>query len=310
MLDLNKLYVFHVVALAGSFSAAAERLHITQSAVSQHIKDLEAGLGRSMFQRGRRGVRLTPHGEVLHGYARQIFDLAARAEAALTDVAHLSEGRVSIGATPGVAVYLAPEWIARFRARYPHLTVALQTGVTAQVVPDVLAGRVDMGIIEGELDAFAGEARLAWRPLMEVEQRIVVGASHPWAGRESVGLEELNGLPMILRPPGSQTRAWLDGALRPRGVAPVVAAEFDNLESIKRSAAQGSCLAVLPEYVIRAEVAAGSLAAVPVVGRPLVRTLRLIWARDAAFGPVALAFLQELSVEYDNLQELVAPRRE
>ncbi len=305
MLDLNKLHVFHIVAQAGSFSAAAERLYITQSAVSQHIKDLETGLGRPLFQRGRRGVRLTPHGEILHGYARDIFALAARAEAALTDVAHLSEGRVGIGATPGVAVYLAPEWIARFRARYPQLTVALQTGVTARVVPDVLAGRLDMGIIEGELDAFAGEARLAWRPLLEVEQRIVVGASHPWAGRAAVRLEELSGQPMILRPPGSQTRAWLDAALRPRRVAPLVAAEFDNLESIKRSAAQGSCLAVLPEYVIRAEAAAGALVALPVEGRPLVRTLKLVWALDQPFGPVALAFLQTLSAEYDALRELV-----
>ena len=115
MIDLNKLHVFNVVAQAGSFSAAADRLYITQSAVSQHIKELETGLGRQLFQRGRRGVRLTPHGEILQRYARDIFALVARAEAALTDVAHLSEGRVSIGATPGVAVYLAPEWIQRFR---------------------------------------------------------------------------------------------------------------------------------------------------------------------------------------------------
>lgn len=305
MIDLNKLHVFNVVAQAGSFSAAAERLYVTQSAVSQQIKELEAGLGRQLFQRGRRGVRLTPHGEILQRYARDIFALAARAEAALTDVAHLSEGRVSIGATPGVAVYLAPEWIQRFRNRYPKLTVALQTGVTAQVVPDVLAGRLNMGLIEGELEAFARQARLAWRPLAEIEQWVVVGAGHPWAGRESLRLEELHGQPMIMRPPGSQTRVWLDGALRARGVAPVVATEFDNLESMKRSAAQGTCLTVLPEYVVRAEVAAGTLAALPVEGRPLARTLKLIWTEDVPFGPVALAFLEELGREYPTLRPLV-----
>jgi DNA-binding transcriptional LysR family regulator len=305
MLDLNKLHVFNVVAQAGSFSAAAERLYITQSAVSQQIKELETGLGRQLFQRGRRGVRLTPHGEILQRYARDIFALAARAEAALTDVGHLSQGRVSIGATPGVAVYLAPEWIQRFRERYPQLTVALQTGVTAQIVPDVLSGRLDMGLIEGEIEAFAGQARLAWRPLAEMEQWVVVGASHPWAGRDSLRLEELTGQPMIMRPPGSQTRAWLDGALRARGVAPVVATEFDNLESMKRSAAQGTCLTVLPEYVVRAEVAAGTLAALPVEGRPLARTLKLVWAADAPFSPVARAFLAELGVEFPTLRPLV-----
>src|SRR5690606_38421729 len=105
MIDFYKLRVFAVVAREGSFSAAAERLYVTQSAVSQHIKDLETGLGRPLFLRNRRGVTLTAHGEVLQRYARDIFALVAQAEAALTDVAELREGRVSIGVTPGVSVY-------------------------------------------------------------------------------------------------------------------------------------------------------------------------------------------------------------
>ena len=310
MIDLNKLQIFTVVAREGSFSAAAERLFVTQSAVSQHMKDLEAGLGRPLFRRGRRGVTLTPHGEVLQRYASDIFALVAQAEAALTDVAHLSEGRVTLGATPGVAVYLAPEWISRFRERFPHLTVALQTGVTSQIVGDVQAGRLDMGLIEGELDAYQGDGRLAWRDLAEVEQWVVVGREHPWAERPGVRLEELHRRPMIMRQPGSQTRAWLDAALRPRGVSPVVATEFDNLESIKRSAAQGSCLAVLPEYVIRAETAAGTLRAIPVEGRPLWRTLKLVWAAGGTFSPVARAFLAELAVEYPALRPVLKPGAE
>jgi DNA-binding transcriptional LysR family regulator len=163
-----------------------------------------------------------------------------------------------------------------------------------------------MGLIEGELDAFVGQERLAWRPLAEMEQFIVVGPGHPWAGRASVRLEELSGQPMILRPPGSQTRAWLDGALRERGVAPVVATEFDNLEAMKRSAAQGTCLTVLPEYVVRGETAAGQLAAIPVEGRPLLRTLKLVWAEETPFGPVAVAFLEELSREFAALRPVIS----
>jgi LysR family transcriptional regulator, low CO2-responsive transcriptional regulator len=305
MLDLYKLRIFTVVAQEGSLSAAADRLYISQSAVSQHIKDLERSLGRPLFQRGRRGVTLTPHGEILRRYARDILVLVARAEAALTDVAHLTEGKVNIGTTPGIAVYLAPEWIQRFRTRYSQLTVALQTGVTGQIVPDVLAGRLDMGLIEGELEGYQNP-RLAWRELEEAEQLVVVGRDHAWASRESVRLEELDGQPMIMRQPGSQTRAWLEGALRPRRVSPVVATEFDNLESMKRSAAQGTCLTILPEYVVRYEVAAGQLAAIPIEGQPLRRTLKLIWAVDSFFSPVAMAFLNELSLEYPSLKSMVS----
>ncbi|MFO7664415.1 MAG: LysR family transcriptional regulator, partial [Chloroflexota bacterium] len=285
--------------------AAAERLFISQSAVSQHMKELEAGLGRSLFVRGRRGVRLTAHGEVLTQYAGEILALVARAETALTDVAHLPGGKVSIGATPGVAVYLAPDWIQTFRDRFPRLSVALQTDVTGRIVPDVLAGRLDMGFIEGELEGYLNP-RLAWRDLKEVEQMVVAGRGHPWAGLTSIRLAELNDQPMIMRQPGSQTRAWLDGALRQWKVKPVVAAEFDNLESIKRLVVQGTGLTILPEYVVRAEIAAGELIAIPVEGQPLRRVLKLVWAADGYFSPVALAFLGQLT-EWYSLPGIIEP---
>jgi LysR family transcriptional regulator, low CO2-responsive transcriptional regulator len=307
MLDLYKLRIFAIVAQEGSFSAAAERLFISQSAVSQHMKELEAVLGRSLFVRGRRGVKLTAHGEVLKQYAGEILALVARAETALTDVAHLPEGKVSIGVTPGVAVYLAPDWIQSFRDRYPRLTVALQTDVTGRIVAGVLSGRLDMGFIEGELEGYLNP-RLAWRDLEEVEQLVVVGRDHPWAGLSSVALEDLNEQPLIMRQPESQTRAWLDGVLRHHRVRPVVATEFDNLESIKRSTAQGICLTILPEYVVSAEVAARQLVTIPIAGRPLRRTLKLVWAADSHFSPVATAFLTVLGQRYSVIREFQATK--
>src|SRR5690606_28687466 len=122
MLDLYKLQIFSMVVREGSFSAAAERLYMTQSAVSQHIKDLETSLGRRLFQRGWRGVKLTSHGEILNRYTAEIFDLVTRAERALIDIDHLTTGRVNLGATPGIGIYLAPDWVQDFRSRYPQLS--------------------------------------------------------------------------------------------------------------------------------------------------------------------------------------------
>ena len=100
-------------------------------------------------------------------------------------------------------------------------------------------------------------------------------------------------------------RVGLECAWRARGGAPAVATEDDRRESMKRAAAQGTCLAVLPEYVVRAEVAAGALVALAVEGRPLTRTLKLVWAADAYLSPVARAFLAKLSVEYPALRPMV-----
>lgn len=304
MIDLYKLQLFMAVAQEGSLSAAAERYFITQSAVSQHVRDLEASLGCRLFDRGRRGVSLTAQGDILYAYARDIMALVARAENAVTDVSHLEAGKVSAGVTPGIAIYLAPQWTQRFRVAYPRLTVTLQTGVTGEIVPDILAGRLDFGLIEGELEAYQ-HPRLAWRDLEEVEQFVVVGPGHPWFEREEVSLVELDRQPLIVRQAGSQSRVWLENALRPQGIAPVIASENDNLEAIKRMAAQGSCLTVLPRYVVAQEASEGSLRAIPIRDKPLRRKLKLVWAADLHFSPVARTFLAELSADYPAIRPLL-----
>lgn len=305
MLDLYKLQIFSIVVQEGSFSAAAERLYMTQSAVSQHIKELESSLGRQLFQRGWRGVRLTPHGEILHRYTAEIFALVARAESALTDVEHLNSGRVSIGVTPGIGVYLAPDWVQRFRARYPRLTVALQTGITSQIMNDVLGQRLDMGFIEGELDDHL-PARLSTLVLEEIEQQVVVGFKHPFWERERLRIEDLSQQSLIVREANSQSRIWLEATLRQHGIEPVIGAEFDNLESIKRAVSLGMCLAIMPPYVVQTEVEQRLLHMLPVEEKPFTRSLKLIWDANSYFSPVTLAFLDELSQRYPALSALLS----
>jgi DNA-binding transcriptional LysR family regulator len=306
MLDLYKLHIFSVVGQEGSFSAAAERLYMTQSAVSQHIKALEGGLGRQLFQRGWRGVRLTPHGEVLSRYTTEILALIAQAETALMDVDQLLNGRLSIGVTQGIGVYLAPAWVQGFRARYPALTVALQTGVTAQIVADVLSQRLDAGFIEGELNDHA-PSRLSALVLEKVEQQVVVGNKHPLWGAVALPLPALRSHQLIVRESNSQSRTWLMQTLRQHGIDPVIGAEFDNLESMKRAVSLGTCVAVLPAYVVQTEVERGQLCAIPIEGKPLTRSLKLIWDSTTPFSPITRAFLASLSQRYQPLVALIEP---
>jgi DNA-binding transcriptional LysR family regulator len=304
MLDFYKLQIFTTVAQEGSFSAAAERLYITQSAVSQHVKALELRLGRTLFQRGQRGVKLTSHGEILLRYAQQIFALLDEAENALIDVEKLTEGRLSIGATPGISIYLVPDWVQRFRAEYPQLSVSLKTGVTAQVVADVLEQKVELGFIEGELEDLK-PSRLNVVALEEVEQMVVVGFKHPWWDREAVQIEDLHGQSSIVRPPESQSRIWLDDAMRQHGIELMIGAEFDNLESIKWAVVAGRCLTVLPKYVVQNEVEQGLIHLVPIVGQPLKRVLKLISVRGVTFSALERAFLKVLSLDYSALAQLL-----
>ncbi|MBX3062193.1 MAG: LysR family transcriptional regulator [Anaerolineae bacterium] len=304
MIDLYKLQIFDVVARIGSFSAAADRLYITQSAVSQHIKELETSLGQQLFVRGRRGVTPTTQGTVLADYSRQIFDLLVRAEAAVTNVEQIASGKVSIGATPGVGIYLAPDWVQQFRTRYPQLTVLLQTGVTDQIILDVQAHRLDLGVVEGELrDAQAG--KIAHLVLEEVEQVVIMGFQHPFWDKPFLTLGDLNQQSFIVRQQGSQSRTWLDETLRAHGIMPIIGAEFDNLESMKRAVASGRCLALVPPYVVESEVKQNQLRVRTIEGKPLHRSLKLIWDRSLPFSPIALAFLTELARRYSAIRELI-----
>ncbi|MCB0065322.1 MAG: LysR family transcriptional regulator [Caldilineaceae bacterium] len=300
MLDLHKLEIFLRVVREGSFSRAAESLLMTQPAVSQHIQDLEAQLGTQLFVRERRGVSPTQEGETLYGYATQILALMAEAESAVTDVRKLASGQLVLGATPGISIYLLPDYIQAFRAQYPQLSVTLHTGTTPQIVGELRAGQIELGLIEGELDAVTS-AQLGIVALEKVEQLVVVGPKHPWWTRQSITLAELDRQPFIMRQPSSQTRIWLEDALATNDIHPKISAEFDNVESIKRTVMLGMCLSILPTYVVNHEVSAGQMHTIAIDTSPLQRTLKLIWDKEHHFSPVALAFLRHLSGRFPAL---------
>ncbi len=294
MLNLYKLEIFAIVVHTGSFSAAADRLLMSQPAVSQHIQDLEASLGAKLFQRGRRGVTLTDAGDTLHRYTQEILRLVAEAEDAVTDVQHLANGQVSIAATPGVGVYLLPDWTQAFRAHYPNLTVTVETSITPRIIAGLRSGQMDIGFIEGELDG-ADQEGIGVQELEVNEQFVIVGPKHPWWARESVRMAELAGQSMVMRQRNSQTRIWLDGKLQDAGVQVNVAAEFDNVESIKRMVGKGEEVTILPDYAVRHELDLRMLRAIPVEGRPLLRTLKLVWNQSSFFTPVTRTFLRFLA---------------
>jgi DNA-binding transcriptional LysR family regulator len=304
MLSLHKLEIFALVAETGSFSAAAENLLLTQPAISQHIQDLETQLGVTLFERGRRGVKLTPPGDALYAYTRRILRLVLEAETAVTDVRHIKRGQARIGATPGVSMYLLPGWIRTFQRAYPNLTMALETRVTGGVLAGVLGHRLDIGFIEGELDDLPAE-RLASLVLRDIDLFVIVGTGHDWCQRASVPVAALDGQPFIMRTPDSQTRRWTDSLLAKHGVKPHIVAEFDNPETIKQAVASGIGITILPEYTVEHEQARQVVRAVRLDDMVLRRTLKLVWDESLPFSPVSRALLAHLAAEFPQLDTLL-----
>jgi len=307
MLSIYKLEIFSVVVAEGSFSAAGERLHMSQSGVSQHIQDLEGQLGTRLFKRGRRGVTLTAAGETLHDYTRSILRLVAEAEGAVTNVENLTSGQLSIGTTPGISLYLLADWIHSFRVRFPQLMVTLMTDITSQIVSAVLEHRLDVGFVEGEINRLSN-MRLGQIPLKEIEQFVVVGPGHPFWSEPSVALADLHQQHFITRQPNSDTRIWMDRIFSDAGVAPHIVAELDNPESIKRAVISGMGVTILPEYAFTEQESQGQVRALPIRDHRLRRSLKLVWDEEIACAPVTKAFLTHLSEHYPRLVEVVTAR--
>lgn len=303
MLSLYKLEIFAAVIQAGSFSAAAQRLYMTQPAVSQHIQDLEHSLGTSLFIRGRRGVTLTVSGETLYNYTKRILSLVAEAESQVTNVEHLSSGQLTLGATSGVSTYLLPDWLQGFREKYPQLNIALQTAVTSQTIKGVMEHKLDIAFVEGELEKLQrkGLAHMVLRPVTMV---VAVGQGHSWCKRDSVMIEMLNEHPFITRQPYSRTRIWIDSILEEHGVHPQIVGEFDNQEAIKQAVMANMGVAIMPDYTLEREQSAGLIRILPVEGLVLQRQLKLIYDETMPFTPIARALLRYLINLFPSLEPL------
>lgn len=303
MLSLYKLEIFNTVALEGSFSRAAERLLLSQPAVSQHMRDLEESLGTELFVRGPRGVQLTAAGETLLDYTRCILRLLSEAENAVAGLQGLQNGQILIGATPGASVYLLPDWIQTFHQRFPDLSILLRTDVTHSLASEAAAGRIDLAFIEGEIEV---ESPLNVMILREILLYVIVGNAHPWAALNSVKLQALNGQPFVARPHGSQTRAWVQQVFDRHGIRPDIIAEFDNPESIKQAVASGLGITILPDWGSPGMAGSGRLKALPIEGVDLRRALKLVWSSEATMKPAVRAFLSHLTEQFPQLTQLVA----
>ena len=314
MLDLYKLEIFECVVEEGAFSAAAERLMMSQSGVSQHIRDLENTLGARLFERSRRGAEPTESGRMLYDYSHRILELVSAAEQAVADASEGNGSRsdsidyVHIDATPGISIYVLSGWVQTYRERFPHRHVALETFITPMIVQNVMTHLADFGIIEGELGTKTPNG-LRMHTLETIPQYVVIGRQHAFWNRTELNIAELDGQSFIMRQPAAQSRIWLNDMLAKSGVVPHISVEFDNIESIKRMVAAGSSLAILPEHAIRDEEAFGTLRALPIVDRPLNRSLKVVWDGLRTLSPGSRAFLTHLAQRYPALNVMLAGER-
>ncbi len=234
----TKLRAFDAVARAGSFTAAATVLGVSQPALSIQVKALEVAYGVQLFERRGRGLRLTQAGRGLHSLARQLLDLEHDIEEALSKSRLTKRERLRL-ATDGP--HITMPIVARFRALEPEIDVEVTLGNTRTVRRQLLERQVDLAI----LPRIAGDARVHVVPLKHHDGVVIVGRGHPWFRRREVPVRDLAEQGMISREAGSNTQRAIDQALARVGVKPRVVLKFDSREAVKEAVAANLGFAIV-----------------------------------------------------------------
>ena len=246
-----QLKAFHAVAIHGGFSRAAERLSLTQPAVSDHVRKLEESYGVQLFNRGSSGVALTAMGRSLFAIAERLFEAETEARDLLSRAQTLEEGQLTIGAD--AAVHILPR-VARFRAAFPGIAVRLVTGNSADLLARLEALAIDVAIVAGR----PSDDRFVVRRLREDRLMAVVPKQSGKVVRAT--LESLMTRPLILREEGSVTRRLLTDELRRRGLKPAGIIEIEGREAVREAVAQGLGVAIMSEGELTTDTRLRSLA--------------------------------------------------
>jgi DNA-binding transcriptional LysR family regulator len=289
-MNLHHLAVFNAIAESGSISAAAQRLHVSQPALSRELKDFEGRLEVALFERLPRGMRMTHAGQVLHEYAVRLFDIARTAEATMREIADARTGLLSIGASNTIGTYVLPQRLAIFRRGNPGVRITMFVGNTEQVSQGVADMRFTLGFIEGPLHV----SGLVAEQFQKDGLVPVVAADDELLSRKRLSAADINGRPLLMREKGSGTRELIGETLDANEVRQGSVMEFGNTEALKQAAMHGGGIAWLPRISITSELEEGTLRILPINRLVIQRPLSVIRRANARIGPTSEAFLKTL----------------
>lgn len=284
-LNLHRLWIFVQVVECGGFSAAAQKIYMSQPSVSNQVRQLEQSLHTTLIDRSGSRIRPTAEGEVLLEYARRVFLLADEAVSAIGEVSGLVVGRVVVGGTTTVGTYLLPPLVASFRKQHPGIECDIFTGNAGEVTRALLGGDIGLAILAGR----PASAQVLSEQVLDDRVVLVVPPDHPLAGQH-VEPDALAKERFLVREQGSQTRQLQEDALERWELTGVNRTEIWGPETIKQSVSVGLGVSLISEHAVARELQDGRLAMVEVANAARPRPIVLAYRRDRLLSAAEKAF--------------------
>ncbi len=283
---LEAIRIFCDVVRQRSFSRAAAMNHVSQSAASQNVLQLERSLGVRLLDRSKRPFTLTPEGQVYYNGCKMLVEQYAAVEAQVRSLRNGVSGVVNVAAIYSVGLSGMSRYVQRFAQLYPEARVHLAYLHPDRVAESVAAEEMDLGLLSYP----RGGRELVAVPWCEEPMVVACPPGHRLSGRSTVTAADLAGEPFVAFSDTLTIRREVDGQLRRHRCEVQVVMAFDNIETIKRAVEIGEGLAILPAPTIQTEVAAGSLVAVPLDRPRMIRPLGIIHRRRL-LTPTEQAFI-------------------
>jgi DNA-binding transcriptional LysR family regulator len=284
--------VFEAVARLGSYTRAAEELHLTQPAVSMQIKQLEENAGLPLFEQLGKKIYLTQAGEEMHHYSRAIAQQLDEVDKVMADMKGVKRGRLVI-AVASTANYFAARLLATFSQRYPQVTISLDVTNREGLLDHLDANDIDMVIMgrppEG-LDLVA-------EPFTENPLVVIAAPNHPLVATERIPLEWLQQETFVVREQGSGTRTAMERFFAEKRVRLSTGMEMSSNEAIKQAVQAGLGLGIVSIHTLQLELETKRLAILDVEFFPILRHWYVVHRQGKRLSPVAQLFKEFVTRE-------------
>jgi DNA-binding transcriptional LysR family regulator len=258
-LNFHQLHIFYTVAEKGSFSHAAQALHMTQPAVTMQVQSLEDYFGTKLFHRSTKKIELSEAGMTLLPYAKRSIDLMKETDVSMSKFTHMLEGRLHLGASMTVGEYILPRLLGPFGKEYPNISVSMKVINTRQILDEVLNHQLNFGLVEAQID----HPDVHTEAVMNDELVLIVPREHPLAQSSDVTMEEVLKYPFVLREQGSGTRRVMEEEMARAGFdasSMKIVMELGSTGAVKSAVEAGLGISILSQSSLKHEAALGVLA--------------------------------------------------
>jgi DNA-binding transcriptional LysR family regulator len=297
-MDLRQLEIIRAIADTGSFTAAGDKLHVSQSAISRQILLLEDELGEPVFHRIGRRIRITPAGESLLQLSHRVFQDLQDTVSLISDKRESLGGTIRLVGGMTVCLYVFPVLLSEVRRVHPNLDMKVTVGSAERSIAVLRSGAGDLGLLSLPVEA----SDLVSVPVLREELLLITYPAHPFAKKKTITPADLDRQPFVLFETGSITRRLVDEFFAREHIAPDIIMETENVEIIKAMVRSGLGISIIPWQAAVADVRNKQLFCSRVAGTSLERQTGWLYPKMSRLPrPVA---------EVMSVFETVRPRLE